>query len=226
MLVDLIKKYIPVGTKLWSPLFGDCTLDRIHDADHPEYFILHYGDDFYISMTQEGKYNSKGKVMVFPSEDVQTWEVLSFIDKNAKDGGLYCIKDKKGKDFIGRFKGITACKVYFYYIEKDDTSIVLDTSIPLNELTSMRDASPELSKLHQDMLKLKGLRWESSHNTLHRFCFNPLQKVLVRNEENEPWRIDLFQYYREGYEYSYFCIGKLYKYCIPYEGNEHLLNQI
>lgn len=61
--------------------------------------------------------------------------------------------------------------------------------------------------------------------------FKPFDKVLVRNEDNEPWVIQFFGYYdilaeNEG---PYVCLGNsvciadTFKQCIPFEGNEKLL---
>lgn len=61
-----------------------------------------------------------------------------------------------------------------------------------------------------------------------KYEFKPFDKVLVRDDENEKWNISLFA--REivddsdGLSYKYECSnGILWDYCIPFEGNEHLL---
>lgn len=54
--------------------------------------------------------------------------------------------------------------------------------------------------------------------------FKPFDKVLVRDAEGLEWYANYFSHYREydqGYPYA--CMGVYYRYCIPYEGNEHLL---
>lgn len=53
--------------------------------------------------------------------------------------------------------------------------------------------------------------------------FKPFDKVLGRNEKDDVWEADLFSHYREESQYPFRCIGFGRKYCIPYEGNEHLL---
>lgn len=53
--------------------------------------------------------------------------------------------------------------------------------------------------------------------------FKPFDKVLGRNEKDDVWEADLFSHYREESQYPFRCIGFSRKYCIPYEGNEHLL---
>ena len=53
----------------------------------------------------------------------------------------------------------------------------------------------------------------------------PFDKVLVKDSIDEKWKISLFSYYDEENQYfPYVCISGRYVHCIPYEGNEHLLN--
>ena len=52
--------------------------------------------------------------------------------------------------------------------------------------------------------------------------FKAYDRVLGRDREDQEWSIDLFV--RMGEEpYKYECFRDLYKYCIPYAGNEHLV---
>lgn len=48
----------------------------------------------------------------------------------------------------------------------------------------------------------------------------PFDKVLCRFADGV-WVVDLFSHIRENGEFV--CIGAIWKHCIPYEGNEHLL---
>lgn len=53
----------------------------------------------------------------------------------------------------------------------------------------------------------------------------PFDKVLARCSTLEKWRIQLFEKYDKTYQHPFICIGcNKYKQCIPYEGNEHLLD--
>lgn len=61
-----------------------------------------------------------------------------------------------------------------------------------------------------------------------KYEFKPFDKVLVRNDENEEWHISLFarEIMNDNKEspYVYECSsGLVWNYCIPFEGNEHLL---
>lgn len=57
--------------------------------------------------------------------------------------------------------------------------------------------------------------------------FQPFQKVLVKDKESindcfTVWSVDFYSYFdMECHRHR--CLGGLWDYCIPYEGNEHLL---
>ncbi len=56
--------------------------------------------------------------------------------------------------------------------------------------------------------------------------FKPFDKVLVRDSVSAFWICDFFSYYhkdQDNDDYPYRCLTSVYKYCIPYEGNEHLI---
>lgn len=57
---------------------------------------------------------------------------------------------------------------------------------------------------------------------VEKHSFKPFDRVLVRDDD-DMWRANFFNFYEEGKEYPYRCVARVYKYCIPYEGNEHLL---
>lgn len=55
------------------------------------------------------------------------------------------------------------------------------------------------------------------------YKFRPFDRVLVRDEEREPWRATLFSNYNDNISYPYYTINGPYVQCIPYEGNEDLV---
>lgn len=57
--------------------------------------------------------------------------------------------------------------------------------------------------------------------------FQPFQKVLVKDKESindcfTVWSVDFYSYF-DMERHRHRCLGGLWDYCIPYEGNEHLL---
>lgn len=55
--------------------------------------------------------------------------------------------------------------------------------------------------------------------------FKATQYVLVRDFSDSTWRLDIFSHYDDGDE-EFVCVGDLWKQCIPYKGNEHLVGTI
>ena len=54
--------------------------------------------------------------------------------------------------------------------------------------------------------------------------FKPFDKVLVRDLEGREWSVNYFSHYRgDDKDFPYACLGNNFRFCIPYEGNEHLL---
>ena len=51
-------------------------------------------------------------------------------------------------------------------------------------------------------------------------------RVLVRDSENEEWKINILIELNKQYDLAYRCLDDSWAYAIPYEGNEHLLNKI
>lgn len=54
--------------------------------------------------------------------------------------------------------------------------------------------------------------------------FNTYDKVLVRNRK-QSWKIDMFSHYEQFGIYRYRTLGGYYEYCIPFDGNEHLVGK-
>ena len=73
------------------------------------------------------------------------------------------------------------------------------------------------------MIKYKDLeQWELLPNKFDIGTLKPFDKVLVRHNTNEKWDIDLFSCIDNGKMFR--TITGTYVQCIPYEGNEHLLD--
>lgn len=52
--------------------------------------------------------------------------------------------------------------------------------------------------------------------------FTPFDKVLVRDSNMQKWRVDFFSHKDEG-QFKFITVGNCWTYCIPFEGNEHLI---
>ena len=103
---------------------------------------------------------------------------------------------------------------------------VLDNGIPYSNVTFT--AEGKLYNIEQSECLLfpsKDNRdWNKFNLTVN--TFKPFDKVLVRDDIDEKWILSIFGCYEDEVDtdFPYVCLNGRYRYCIPYEGNEHLLN--
>lgn len=77
-----------------------------------------------------------------------------------------------------------------------------------------------------DALAKKGKAWDAEKKAIvglkPKFDeLKPFDKVLVRDSKSSKWRANLFSH--KNVNEPYYCVYASWNYCIPYEGNEHLL---
>lgn len=64
----------------------------------------------------------------------------------------------------------------------------------------------------------------SNSSNIGKDCeLKPFDKVLVRDNDDCYWSADFFSYKDDDENMPYRCVSGWYKFCIPYQGNEHLL---
>ena len=112
-----------------------------------------------------------------------------------------------------------ATALYTNKILKVYTSNTVTRSIQLVSIASITDRNTLYSALVRE-----GYRYDEKQHRLVKQEFKPFDKVLIRDEDNQTWRVCLFSHYRKDLSCPYVCVGcSAYKQCIPYEGNEYLL---
>lgn len=230
MNIAEILRHCPKGTKLYSTVFGEVTLDEvdIHDI-YP--IVVRRFNHLKTSFDKEGHYLEDypgAECVLFPSKNQRDWnrfripfkagDIVMTVDRETpfifkeyienRYAHCYC-----GIDVNGTFKIEAPVDVYW-------TS---DFIIP---------ASEEAKKELFDKMEEAGYKWNADTLELEEAAskfkskFKPFDKVLVKDDLNEEWSINLFSYYdREDQDYPYVCINGRYKYCIPYEGNEYFVGK-
>ena len=99
----------------------------------------------------------------------------------------------------------------FYYI---DRHLVLSTD-PFENVSHFNEDESKQIFLH-DVLSIEESKVEHK--------FNPYDKVLVRDHKSQRWCPTLYSYYDSEFAFPHVTsAGIIFKYCIPYEGNEHLV---
>lgn len=85
-------------------------------------------------------------------------------------------------------------------------------------------ATKEQRNKFYSALVREGYKYDKKQHKLIKQEFKPFEKVLVRDDINEKWSINIFSYYdEENEDFPYICLSGCYYYCTPYEGNEYLL---
>lgn len=138
---------------------------------------------------------------------------LYVFNEEDEDGELTIIGKLIGKNEIE--DTLTFGNQYEIENEKFVTDQAFDLRISIHE--ELRKATEGEAITFQEAYAI----WEKSKKQP---AFKPFDKVLVRDSESDKWRANLFGYIDNG-EY-YHCVFANWVYCIPYEGNEHLLGTI
>lgn len=79
------------------------------------------------------------------------------------------------------------------------------------------------NKLFSALIR-EGYKYDKEQHTLVKQEFKPFDKVLARDNETESWNADIYLKYLDDTYLRYKCACSNYRICIPYEGNEYLLD--
>lgn len=136
----------------------------------------------------------------------------------------------KDGDIVVYGKSVAICrKIYkhtlcFYVSLNEMVGLLFDDEVESSE--EYRFATEEEKKQLFSALEKEGKRWDSDKKAIvdlkPKAELKPFDKVLVRNDKEDQWSANIFCY--QVRDNMYYCLGECYwRYCIPYEGNEHLL---
>lgn len=221
-----ILKEKPKGTKLWTPIFGTVLLDGIFEYSDDDILIsVEEAPASPWNFTIDGKFsttqgNRNGKIMLFPSKKMKDWSKFAW-----KEGDVLVNTTDKPFPKIIVFKkfvdedystfestcGLTSeTKLVKYSIQS-----TLSYCKMKNE-DSIRIAKEKIDELLKEE--------EDANSPDH--TFQPFDKVLVRDSEQDYWKPNLFGFKRkeEDDDYPYATLSCCYAQCIPYnEKTKHLL---
>ena len=198
-------------------------------VDEDNEFIINPGNagwtkGFYIPASEKAKKRLFDKMEAAGYRwNVDTLE-LEKIESKFKEGdviiddqGNLCLVSKIRDD---GFITITAA-LYRNKILNVYTSNTVTRSIQLVSIASITDRNTLYSTLVRE-----GYKYDKEQHKLMKQEFKPFDKVLVRDDIDEKWILSIFGCYEDEVDadFPYVCLNGRYGYCIPYEGNEHLLN--
>lgn len=224
-----ILRDMPKGTKLYSPLFGKCEFEGLCDDDKYPITIRTHNTTVttYEALTEYGCYFSEFEdtdTALFPSAKMRSW------DKFFKRGdvvfnepsGLVAIFDGwVGDDYTEFNTTINRIKNGDFWGEEEVCETEFFAKVTDEERAEFIAAA---EKYYGGKYNPETLQVEPVKVVEPKCSFKPFDKVLVRCNEDSVWRCELFSHYNTfNKQCPYVCLSSVYKYCIPYEGNQHLL---
>lgn len=193
-----------------------CGVD-IYNTFKIEYPVdTYWTNEFIIPASKEAKKKLFDKI----AEAGYIWYIdtleLEKVKSKFKEGDV--VIDTEGNLFLSTgiiIKDVIQC----YSLFADGTFISCGVSISSLKLVSEEDRN----KVYSNLIK-RGYKYDKEQHKLIKQEFKPFDKVLVKNQTDEKWSINLFSYYdKENKIFPYVCLDDKYHYCVPYEGNEYIL---
>lgn len=186
-LVELLK-YAPIGTKLYSPLFGECELQNVITG------VIHIQTCCgKATFNADGTYfNGCGECLLFPSKDNQDWSKFQ-INKESFKVGDYIKRKETGEVYFLKQElksgGAFWAGTFNSHIESCDLYV------------SLEDLDKEYEKVEKFNPK-----W-----------LKPFDRVLVRENSNNVWYANFFSHlFNENEPCPYAATDAVYRYCIPF----------
>lgn len=222
-IAEILKGY-PKRTKLYSPLFGDVTLEEV-DSTWAATVKIRYKPNSFTNFFKTGLYyNYEGaECLLFPSSEMRDWTKFfkrgDVVIKNG--GGMAAVFDGWANDAYTEFN----TTINLYCDNNTGEEEVCDTLLFRKATEEEREQFVEKAerafngKYNPETLQVEQVEPEVPFN------LKPFDKVLVRDDPNQKWTVDMFSYYnREDNDYPYICVGNHYCHCLPYnEQTAHLV---
>lgn len=217
-----ILKDKPNGTKLYADAFGELSFERVNLSSDNSIYVKTKSFNR-CSFYSDGKYTKDGEPVLVPSKKMRDWNKFAW-----KKGDILVSNDGKTNVIFNKWEDDSYASFYGrHYLnnENKDKALYYKTFVCTTEMYSIANkdvAKDYISSIEEKFggkLNLKTLEIDKSQ-----YQFKPFEKVLVRDNRNEPWRAAFFSYINEYKRYV--TTSMAWKYCIPYEGNESLLGTI
>ncbi len=213
-----ILKDCPKGMKLYSLAYGKVKLSQIEDDGYSFPIIVETVKRNSRGFTKEGRIQtnySDAECLLFPSSEMRDWS--KFFKRGDvlchKDGNLYVVFESWANDDYTEFN---TTDISFGKVEVCNTDCFVKASDEQRAVFIAKAEKHYNGKYNPDTLQVEPVKPKCQ--------FKPFDKVLVRDKEEDLWDINFFSHYKENEKYfPYACINTRYRFCIPYEGNEHLL---
>ena len=191
MNIAEILKDKPRGTKLYSPLFGKCSLEQVNE--HRTFPITAVDNKLlFITFTQSGQYLNipAGECMIFPSKEMRDWNKFAWKKGDVLvdlSGNTECVFKEYIDDTYKTFTG-----VHCFNSDPDDNEYIPETMFSTN---AFKLQDPKLIPCYintieerfNGKLNKETLLIEPNKPIKREYNFKPFDKVLVRDSDDEKW---------------------------------------
>ena len=179
-----ILKDCPKGTKLYSPICGNCKLLKIYNGLGLD--VINDVDEVF-NFSYDGRYNLNGECLLFPSKDNRDWNTF----RPFKDGDILTYTSNHTTTFIYRNKDNEPHLSTSFYVACNDAPshnfLIYNkyTLIALNENCEVRLATEDEKIKLFDAIKANGYKWNAETKTLEKIIvpkFKAGDKIKEKNE--------------------------------------------
>lgn len=223
-----ILRDMPNGTKLYSPLFGEVKFEEVVSDDaFPIKVLSKVSNSPIRSFTENGFYYGgieDAEAMLLPSREMRDWSKLfkrGDVVFNEHSGLIVIFDGWVSDDYTEFNTTINLIKKGEYWGEEEVCPTECFSKATDEERAEFIAAA---EKHYGGKYNPETLQVEPVKIVEPKCSFKPFDKVLARCNEDSVWRCELFSHYNTfNKQCPYVCLSSVYKYCIPYEGNQHLL---
>ena len=170
-VAELLKD-CPKGMELYSPIFGQCKLNRIYDRNNKTCIeiIADNNEKIYCDKYGYYFYSLIGEIILFPSKENRDWS--KFVPPcQFKDGDVIVTKTSNNYVFYSIYKMIEDKNVLTYIDYTPDDDRIIGTGYILcliDEIIEQRLATEEEKKKLFDAIKAKGYKWNAETKILEK----------------------------------------------------------
>lgn len=160
-IADILKD-CPKGTKLYSPICGNCKLLKIYNGLGLD--VINDADEVF-NFSYDGRYNLNGECCIFPSKDNRDWNTFRpFKDGDIISNNTYiAIFHKFGKPNFCAYDKVVYYHCWCYKNGKDSK---FEKDFGIGRDTDFRFATDEEKQKLFDTIKANGYKWDSDIKTL------------------------------------------------------------
>lgn len=227
-IIEILKK-VPLGTKLYSPICGECIFENV--ISNTLFSVVAEGIKYYF--LEDGRYKLEGECCIFPSKDEKDWNKFQIFN-NYKPGDIIYFVSKSNRKYINILQDIKNNDLHNYVnllINNNNNILLVNVYFDIDNIKEIGFATKEEKEILFKEIENNGYKWNEETKTLVKLIkdkfdittLKPFDKVLVRDCNTHVWKIDLFN--SKG-TYYFLTITGCYEQCIPFEANKHLLDTV